>query len=82
MATAIATLNPFDLAHPNNENHRARSAEADGLQYFRSRVTLAECDVEHGLQVTLDHFTTRAQQERALEILQVKPEVLVDARCD
>ena len=52
------------------------------MQYFRSRVTLAECDVEHGLQVTLDHFTTRAQQERALEILQVKPEVLVDARCD
>ena len=47
-----------------------------GLQYFRSRVSLAERDVEHGLQVTLDHFTTRAQQERALEILQFKLDVL------
>lgn len=48
----------------------------DGLQYFRSRISLAERDVEHGLQVTLDHFTTRAQQERALEILQFKLDVL------
>jgi pyrroloquinoline-quinone synthase len=40
-----------------------------GLQYFRGRISLAERDVEHGLQVTLDHFTTRAQQERALDIL-------------
>lgn len=47
-----------------------------GLQYFRSRISLAERDVEHGLQVTLDHFTTRAQQERALEILQFKLDVL------
>src|SRR5690606_11408360 len=36
---------------------------ADGLQYFRSRISLAERDVEHGLQVTLDHFTSRAQQD-------------------
>lgn len=47
-----------------------------GLQYFRSRISLAERDVEHGLQVTLDHFTTRAQQERALEILQFKLDIL------
>jgi pyrroloquinoline-quinone synthase len=47
-----------------------------GLQYFRSRISLAERDVEHGLQVTLDHFTTRAQQERALEILQLKLDIL------
>jgi pyrroloquinoline-quinone synthase len=47
-----------------------------GLQYFRSRISLAERDVEHGLQVTLDHFTTRQQQERALEILQFKLDVL------
>jgi pyrroloquinoline-quinone synthase len=47
-----------------------------GLQYFRSRISLAERDVEHGLQVTLDHFTTRRQQERALEILQFKLDVL------
>lgn len=50
--------------------------EADGLQYFRSRISLAERDVEHGLQVTLAHFTTRAQQDRALEILQFKLDVL------
>lgn len=47
-----------------------------GLQYFRSRISLAERDVEHGLQVTLDHFTTRTQQERALEILQFKLDIL------
>jgi pyrroloquinoline-quinone synthase len=47
-----------------------------GLQYFRSRIALAERDVEHGLQVTLDYFTTRAQQERALEILQFKLDIL------
>lgn len=47
-----------------------------GLQYFRSRISLAERDVEHGLQVTLEHFTTRAQQERALDILQFKLDVL------
>ncbi len=50
--------------------------EADGLQYFRSRISLAERDVEHGLQVTLDYFTTRPQQERALDILQFKLDIL------
>jgi pyrroloquinoline-quinone synthase len=50
--------------------------EPGGLQYFRSRISLAERDVEHGLQVTLEHFTTRQQQERALEILQFKLDVL------
>ena len=50
--------------------------EADGLQYFRSRIPLATRDVEHGLQVTLDHFTTRDAQQRALEILQFKLDVL------
>jgi len=47
-----------------------------GLQYFRGRISLAERDVEHGLQVTLDHFTTREQQHRALDILQFKLDVL------
>lgn len=50
--------------------------DPEGLQYFRSRISLAERDVEHGLQVTLGHFTTRAQQDRALEILQFKLDVL------
>jgi pyrroloquinoline-quinone synthase len=50
--------------------------EADGLQYFRSRVPLAERDVEHGLEVTLEYFATREQQLRALDILQFKLDVL------
>lgn len=48
----------------------------EGLEYFRSRINLAERDVEHGLEVTLEHFTSRKQQERALEILQFKLDVL------
>jgi len=50
--------------------------DPDGLQYFRSRISLAERDVEHGLEVTLNHFTTRVQQERALDILQFKLDIL------
>lgn len=50
--------------------------ESSGLQYFRSRISLAERDVVHGLEVTLAHFTTAAQQKRALEILQFKLDVL------
>lgn len=50
--------------------------EVGGLHYFRSRITLAQRDVEHGLKVTLAHFTTRVQQERALDILQFKLDVL------
>jgi len=48
----------------------------EGLNYFRSRISLAQRDVEHGLEVTLSHFKTRAQQERALDILQFKLDVL------
>ena len=47
-----------------------------GLHYFQSRVSLARRDVEFGLAFTLDHFTTRAAQERALEILKFKLDVL------
>ena len=47
-----------------------------GLHYFQSRVSLARRDVEFGLAVTLERFRTRAQQERALEILQFKLDVL------
>jgi pyrroloquinoline-quinone synthase len=32
--------------------------------------------VEHGLRVTLEYFTTRAAQQRALDILQFKLDVL------
>lgn len=50
--------------------------EPAGLAYFRSRITLAQRDVEHGLEVTLTHFVRREQQERALEILQFKLDIL------
>jgi pyrroloquinoline-quinone synthase len=50
--------------------------EPAGLDYFRSRIPLASRDVEHGLAVTLGHFTTRALQDRALEILQFKLDIL------
>jgi pyrroloquinoline-quinone synthase len=47
-----------------------------GLHYFQSRVSLARRDVEFGLAVTLQHFSTRLQQERALDILRFKLDVL------
>lgn len=50
--------------------------EADGLRYFRERVTLARRDVEHGLALTLAHFRTREEQQRALDALQFKLDVL------
>ena len=50
--------------------------EADGLQYFRSRVSLAQRDVNHGLAVTLAYFKTREQQHRALQVLKFKLDIL------
>jgi pyrroloquinoline-quinone synthase len=47
-----------------------------GLHYFQSRVSIARRDVEFGLAFTLDRFRARAEQERALEILQFKLDVL------
>lgn len=67
------------------EIHKARLAswpqhypwiETSGYVYFRQRLSEARRDVEHGLRVTLEHFRTRAEQERALEILQFKLDVL------
>jgi len=48
----------------------------DGLRYFRMRLSQARRDVEDGLRLTLDHFNTRELQERALDILQFKLDVL------
>jgi pyrroloquinoline-quinone synthase len=48
----------------------------DGYDYFRNRLSEARRDVEHGLAITLDFFDTRALQERALEILQFKLDIL------
>ena len=50
--------------------------EAQGLTYFRQRVSQARRDVEQGLAITLEHFNTRALQERALEVLQFKLDIL------
>lgn len=50
--------------------------EPDGYEYFRKRVREARVDVKHGLEITLDHFRTREQQERALKILQLKLDIL------
>jgi len=50
--------------------------DQEGLHYFRSRVPLAKRDVDHGLAVTLEYFKTREQQQRALEILKFKLDVL------
>lgn len=67
------------------EIHRARLAswpehypwiDAEGYGYFRKRLDEARRDVEFALRFTLDHCVTRAQQERALEILQFKLDVL------
>jgi pyrroloquinoline-quinone synthase len=50
--------------------------DSGGLQYFRNRVSQARRDVEQGLAITLAHFDTRARQERALEVLQFKLDIL------
>jgi len=50
--------------------------DQSGYAYFRKRLSEARRDVDHGLRVTLDYFTTRAQQQRALEILQLKLDIL------
>ena len=50
--------------------------QTEGLMYFRNRVSQARRDVDQGLAVTLGYFRTRAQQERALEVLQFKLDIL------
>jgi pyrroloquinoline-quinone synthase len=67
------------------EIHRQRLAtwpqhypwiDSAGLSYFQSRVSLARRDVEFGLALTLERFETRPAQERALQVLQFKLDVL------
>ena len=50
--------------------------EPEGLSYFRNRLSQARRDVEQGLSVTLEYFNTRSLQERALEVLQFKLDIL------
>ncbi|HKK15389.1 MAG TPA: pyrroloquinoline-quinone synthase PqqC [Gammaproteobacteria bacterium] len=47
-----------------------------GYNYFRKRLKEARRDVQHGLDITLDYYRTREEQERALGILQFKLDVL------
>lgn len=47
-----------------------------GLRYFQRRTILSRRDAEFGLAFILDHFDTRALQERAIEILKFKLDVL------
>ncbi len=47
-----------------------------GYNYFRKRLKEARRDVQHGLDVTLDYYKTRAEQERMLNVLQFKLDVL------
>lgn len=56
-------------------NHYAY-VPSDALAYFRNRLGQASRDVDHGLTLTLSHFVTRPEQERALGILQFKLDVL------
>jgi pyrroloquinoline-quinone synthase len=53
-----------------------RWVNSEGLDYFRMRLTQARRDVDDGLRITLDHFKTRERQERALDILQFKLDIL------
>jgi pyrroloquinoline-quinone synthase len=50
--------------------------DAEGYGYFRKRLQEARRDVEFALGFTLDRYRTREQQERALDILQFKLDVL------
>lgn len=55
--------------------------EASGLSYFQKRLGEVRTDVQHGLEVTLDYFKTRSDQERAISIVKFKCDVLW-AMCD
>ena len=50
--------------------------DAEGYKYFRKRLSEARRDVQHGLDITLNYFKSRVQQEHALGLLQFKLDVL------
>lgn len=47
-----------------------------GYRYFRKRLSEARRDVEHGLDITLNYYQTREQQEKMLNVLQFKLDIL------
>lgn len=50
--------------------------DPEGYGYFRKRLKEARRDVVHGLDITLDYYQSRAQQEQMLDVLQFKLDVL------
>ncbi len=50
--------------------------DAAGLDYFKRRTRQAPADVEHGLSVVLEHFTTPALEDRAVALLEFKCDLL------
>jgi pyrroloquinoline-quinone synthase len=50
--------------------------DADGLAYFRARLTQAPRDSEHALQVVTEHCRTPEEQARAVTALSFKSDVL------
>ncbi|WP_106477402.1 pyrroloquinoline-quinone synthase PqqC [Phytohalomonas tamaricis] len=50
--------------------------EASGYDYFRQRLGQARRDVQHGLRITLEHYRSVESQQRMLEILQFKLDIL------
>lgn len=50
--------------------------EPEGYGYFRSRLSQANRDVEHGLALALEYCDTVEKQQRMLEILQFKLDIL------
>jgi pyrroloquinoline-quinone synthase len=72
-----------ELFAPNAHKERIASfpkhypwIEEKGLQYFKDRLKIVEVDVKHGLRITLDYFNTAPLQERALQILGFKMDIL------
>lgn len=47
-----------------------------GLRYFRNRIKQANADVTQGLSIVLDQFTTPAQEDRVVQIVEFKCHVL------
>jgi pyrroloquinoline-quinone synthase len=50
--------------------------DAEGLAYFKTRIAQANADVDHGLALVLQHATTRERQDRAVECLEFKCDLL------
>jgi pyrroloquinoline-quinone synthase len=50
--------------------------DPEGLAYFRSRLTQAPRDAEHGLEVVMEHCRTADEQARAVAALSFKCDVL------